>query len=240
MRARHRHFVARDAGAQMTMDARYIAQSDNTAVSAWANRGSSSYDMSQATSTAQPTFRDGTNGLNGFPTLSFDGGDYLTGINTAVPTFSIVAVAVRSASGANPETMFSRGITTAGKYSRDALMYYLPNSTYAAVSNSSETAFPICAATGVLAVANVLHGRLSGGVLGMRVNGGAETTLSATTSVGTNAAWAIGAHFESTTILYYFRSKISLVAVFNQAPLSDPLRKRVTHAAGFSYKIACS
>jgi len=240
MRARQRHFVARDAGAQMTMDARYIAQSDNTAVSAWANRGSSSYDMSQATGAAQPTFRDGTNGLNGLPTLSFDGGDLLEGINTALNSYSIISVASRAASGANPETIFSRGITNAAQYSRDVILYYVPGSSSANVQRASQTSFPTATVTSVGSGGHVLHGRYDGTNLGMRVDEGSEVTAGSATPASPNAPWAIGATRENNTILYYFNSKISLVAVWNGLVLSAPLRKRATHAAGYSFKIACS
>lgn len=240
MRARQRHFVARDAGAQMTMDARYIAQSDNTAVTTWANRGSSSYDMTQATATAKPTFRDGTNGLNGLPTLSFDGGDYLEGINTSLNTYSVISVAARSASGATNETVFSRGITTAGKYSRDVLMYYVPGSSQASLQRASQTSFPTATVSSVTQAAHVLHGRYDGTNLGMTVDNGTEITATGATPVSPNAPWAIGIVREDNGIFFYFKNKISLVAVWNGSVLSAPLRKRATHAAAYSFKIACS
>lgn len=240
MRARQRHFVARDAGAQMTMDARYIAQSDNTAVTTWANRGSSTYDMTQATTAAKPTFRDGTNGLNGLPTLSFDGNDYVDGINTGMSTYSILAVSVMPATG-GLGTIFNRGITTSGRYDRDALMFFWPGAGFAiSVSRASSSSFPtatISASTG----AYVAYGKHDGTNLGIRANGGAETTTAATaTPSGTNAPWTIGATRENNTLVFYVNSKISLVAVWNGLVLSDSLRKRATHAAGYSFKIACS
>jgi hypothetical protein len=224
----------------MTMDARYIAQSDNTAVTTWVNKGSSSYDMTQATTAAKPTFRDGTNGLNGLPTLNFDGGDLLEGINTSLSTYSIVSVASRAASGANPETIFSRGTTNSASYTRDVILYYSPTSSSVSLQRSSATQFPTATVTSVGSGAHVVHARYDGTDLGLRVDEGTEVTIGGTTPASPNAPWAIGATRENNTINYYFRSKISLVAVWNGSVLSAPLRKRASHAAGYSFKVACS
>jgi len=172
--------------------------------------------------------------------LSFDGGDYLEGINTSLNTYSVISVAARSASGATPETVFSRGITTAGKYSRDVLMYYTPGSSQASLARASETSFPIATVSSVTQAAHVLHGRYDGTNLGMTVDNGTEITATGATPVSPNAPWAIGIVREDNGIFFYFKNKISLVAVWNGSVLSAPLRKRATHAAAYSFKIACS
>jgi hypothetical protein len=223
----------------MTMDARYIAQSDNTAVTTWANRGSSTYNMTQATAAAKPTFRDGTNGLNGLPTLSFDGGDYLESINTAISTYSIVAVASRSVSGADPETIFNRGSTGGGQYQSDVLMYYIPNTSKAELQRSNNSSFPTASVSSVDSGGHVLAGLYDGTNLKLRVDFGTEATAGSVTSSAT-APWSIGVSRQNASFFFYFKSKISLVAVWSGTVISASLSKRTAHAASYSFKIACS
>ena len=239
MRARQRHFVARDAGAQMTMDARYIAQSDNTAVTTWSNRGSSTYDMAQATATRKPTFRDGTNGLNGLPTVSFDGGDFLDGINSTLSTYSIVAVASRSASGANPEAVFNRGSTGGSQYQADILMYYSPDTSKADLQRSNNSSFPTASVSSVSVGSHVLSGSYDATNLKLRVDLGTEASGGSVSSAA-NGPWSIGVSRQNASFFFYFKSKISLVAVWSGTVISGSLSKRVSHAAAYSFKIACS
>ena len=53
MRARQRHLNARHAGAMFVLDARFINQSDNTAVSTWADRSGNGYDVKKADQNVQ-------------------------------------------------------------------------------------------------------------------------------------------------------------------------------------------
>jgi hypothetical protein len=70
MRARQRHFNARDLGANLVLDARYINQSNDTAISSWSDRSRFSNNATQSTPANQPTFK--TNILNGNSGVNFN------------------------------------------------------------------------------------------------------------------------------------------------------------------------
>jgi len=72
MRARHRHFNAKTAGADLVLDARFLTASDNDAIQTWASRTGIN-DATQATLAARPIYKVNTSG--GQPTLRFDGND---------------------------------------------------------------------------------------------------------------------------------------------------------------------
>jgi len=73
MRARHRHFNPRDAGAGMALDSRYMTGTNGSGVSSWPNRANSSNNAEQASSSVQPIYETGS--LHGNPGVKFDGTD---------------------------------------------------------------------------------------------------------------------------------------------------------------------
>lgn len=58
-------------GLQLWLDATYINQEDNTAVSTWEDKSGNGYDATQSTSANQPVFKK--NIINGKPSILFDG-----------------------------------------------------------------------------------------------------------------------------------------------------------------------
>lgn len=112
MRARHRHFNPKSAGAEVVWDARFVAGlSDGTECGSWTDRsGGTAYNATQAAAGAKPVFK--TNIQGGQPALRFDGGDWLEhGINrpSAMSVIHILKVTgggtvQQSASFANPNT----------------------------------------------------------------------------------------------------------------------------------------
>ena len=71
MRARQRHFNAKDAGASCVYDARYITGlANNDAVSTWSSRTGTN-DATQGTAANRPVYK--TNQFNGNPVVEFDG-----------------------------------------------------------------------------------------------------------------------------------------------------------------------
>jgi hypothetical protein len=72
MRARHRHFNARDAGAALCLDARFISGlSDGNAVSTWSDRSRNAADAVQSTAANQPEYKTAIQG--GQPVVRFSG-----------------------------------------------------------------------------------------------------------------------------------------------------------------------
>jgi len=73
MRARHRHFNARDCDAALCLDARFIAGlSDGNAVSTWSDRSRNAADATQ-TGANRPEYKKSIQG--GQPVVRFDGTD---------------------------------------------------------------------------------------------------------------------------------------------------------------------
>ena len=72
MRARHRHFTYKAAGAVVAYDARYLTDSDGTALQTWPDRAGT-YNATEATTTKRPLVRTGANGINGQTALGFNG-----------------------------------------------------------------------------------------------------------------------------------------------------------------------
>lgn len=70
MRARHRHFNPRDIGPTMVLDSRYMTGTNGVAVDSWKNRANSSNNAT-STGTQRPIFE--TNSLNGNSGVKFDG-----------------------------------------------------------------------------------------------------------------------------------------------------------------------
>lgn len=69
MRARHRHFNPRDIGATMALDSRFLfGLSNNDTVSSWTNRASSTNPAEQSSSADRPDYQ--TNSLNGNPAVT--------------------------------------------------------------------------------------------------------------------------------------------------------------------------
>jgi hypothetical protein len=109
MRARQRHLNPKAAGARIVLDSRYITQSDNTAVSSWADRSGNGYDAAQATSSKQPTFQ--TNEIGGNGSVRFDGtNDSLQAASVTLPCYILVIVVQSSTrTGANLKFWYEHG-----------------------------------------------------------------------------------------------------------------------------------
>lgn len=92
-------------------DASTLTLSGN-AVSEWRDKSGNSRHVSQSTSGSRPTY--GSNTLNGRHVLTFDGGDYLDGANTALVngtdgTFSVFAVARTTTAASTTQSIIDSG-----------------------------------------------------------------------------------------------------------------------------------
>lgn len=87
MRARHRHFNPQAAGATLCLDSRYgFSQADASAVSTWEDRTSSNNDATQDVTDRQPTYE--TNELNGNAVVRFDGSNDFLSYSTSLFTYT--------------------------------------------------------------------------------------------------------------------------------------------------------
>ena len=228
MRARHRHFNAQDAGAVLVLDSRYITGlSDGNAVSTWTDRSRSGNNATQATAANQPTYQTAEQG--GQPLVKFDGSNDI--MSTATPVTTVT----------NNWALFSVAKTISG-----SRVHF---------SNGANTGY---AQTHSGTGGGIGFGGLYGGVAWLN-DGAAKTNqwlIQSTLRIsGTAQFWANGATTGTTfantpntpTVATRVGSdgagfqncEISTAVVINVS-ISQSLRRRIEHAAAFSFKIACS
>ena len=241
MRARQRHLNARHAGAMFVLDARFIDQSDNTAVSTWADRSGNSYDVSQSTGANQPTLQTGE--VGGSSIVRFDGSnDYLVRSDTGFPTGDITIVGVNkqnnALASAEYRTVLSYGQAASGKAVFYAYGEDINFGTDAFGISQYADAVAISSSTGKYNIASVYR---SGSDYGVRINGGAATTKNMTTSTATHGAngLTVGSNNAAVGFGSYLNGDIGNVLFFN-SNLSESLRRRFERGCGLTWKIACS
>jgi hypothetical protein len=239
MRARHRHFNPAHAGADLVLDARYIPQSDNTAVSTWADRSGNGYDASQATAAYQPTFQTAELGGNGV--VRFDGSDdFLQGTPVAQGQAGATWLIVGKGNGGR-DAFFSQG--SSGVFTADVLFAInLDNTRLWQVNNGADGSYTAPSASGFVVQSIAFNGTLSGtDRLVCRING-TNTVTSTFTPPATTATG--GTNFNIGTYIaapaaWYLGGDVAVVTAIPSAP-STALRKRLEHAAAFSFKISCN
>ena len=248
MRARHRHFNPRDAGASFALDSRYgFNQSDNTAVATWEDRTNNNLDASQATAANQPKYRTAIQG--GVPAVEFEGvtnsKDRLNGsvtiTNNVITTISVVRLGL---GGSAPTFARAVALSKNGANDYDATTRCIPilrNST-----NNQLLSLRSGSSTGNINISfntwyhysNTFNGSTNVG----RLNESTTQSVNSTGNFDINQ-YRIGDAFDSTTpenvISGSWTGYIGHVAVYNSA-LSDALRKRVQFANAFSFKISCN
>ena len=232
MRARHRHFNAGRAGAAIVLDARFINQSDNTAVSQWDDRSGNGKHATQATAANQPTFQ--TSELNGNPVVRFDGSnppnaDFLSAGSVAVSQ-PITFVAVWKAAGgsnylfdatANSSRVIAGMDLSAGGGSGELAIF------------ASAVVEDTVNSTGAY---NIFSGRVQGSTSEVFKDGASRQTGSA--GANNMATLKIGERFANFNNVSQLNGDIGCLTVISSS--SSPLRKRLEHAAAYSFKIACN
>lgn len=233
MRARHRHFNPRDAGATAAFDARYgIAVSNDAGVDTWSNRTGSN-NATQSSSTARPTYK-ATGGNNGTPALLFDGNDRLT--------HSIAALGA-------PSLFVALAQRTGGSAFAPVASFMPPNtSNYSIIySNGFGTNsvnwghIPVNSGQSILNTWRILSAK----------------PASTATSNSSTTVWTDGANETTATGSRYagdasdrrdfggggnqthLEGSLSFVIAI-PADVGNPLRKRIEHATAYSFKISCN
>ena len=231
MRARHRHFNARDAGAVFVVDSRYITGlSDGNAVTTWSDRSRNSNDATQATAANQPTYHTAEQG--GQPLVKFDGSD------DSMATAAVVTTVTDN------WTLFSVAKTISGSrvhFSNGNDNGYAQTHRGGGINNSYGGLY---GGVSWLAADSSLAARLDEWIImsmrresgNLRFWGnGIIGSLSALTNPSTpsGATW-LGADSNGRQ-----NCEISTAAVINVS-INESLKKRLEHAAAYSFKIACS
>ena len=240
MRARHRHFNPRHAGADLVLDARYINQADDTAVSNWADRSANAHTIEQDSAANQPKFR--TNAMNGNPVVRFDGNDFLNGgdicdlLDRGI-TMLCVAKFTSGATGAFcGKSRFASG---SGRYS----LFRQNNVMFSLFADTAGNQNATIADTSTAARINVMA--INAGSTNTLFLDGAQqaqdATLAAASSYDTTDEFFVGAYQSSTGTTpaqLFLNGDIAQVVV--NFTHNTPLRKRLEHAAAFSFKISCN
>lgn len=241
MRARQRHLNARHAGAMFVLDARFINQADNTAVSTWADRSGNGYDVSQATGANQPTLQTGE--VGGSSIVRFDGSnDYLVRSDSGFPTGNLTIIGVHKQNN-TISTEEYRCILHYGQASSGAAVFdsYGENAVWGSeafgISQYGDQ-ISIVSATQRYIIGSVYR---SGTSYGVRIDGGAPATKTMTTATATYGAngLTVGSFNASLSYGSYLNGDIGTVLLFN-SNLSDSLRRRFERGCGLTWKIACS
>ena len=245
MRARQRHFKPKSASASLALDTRYIhGVSDNTTVQTWTDLSGNSRDATQATAGDRATYRTAIQGGNGI--LRFNN-DFYAAAYTTGTAFSTYSVYKRTGSPSNPfgniAFVYAAGIDDGvGTLSnrRYQLQYEdgTPNkfTNYAqgvAISitrddnwNLHSTSMPIGTGTGRYFLNGANEQTASVSALAGVTSGTVRMVI------GDNSWITAGSQLR-------FVGDLGSVLTFETAH-EAPLRKRIEHSQGYSFKIACS
>lgn len=249
MRARHRHLNPKAAGAILALDSRYgFSVANGANISTWDDR-SDTNDATDAGQTArQPTWQSGA--LNGQPAVRFDGG-------SVTPTNADeLRVTLATAITANSLSCFSLSKKTLGGASSNfSRVFSLSNNDAADFNNTNSlvldqtqgnTADPQVfrnSATVTKISADydewVLHSfTLDGTAVNARKAGGtAATGTTSATALNSNRINIGGVRAFATDS--YFSGDMALITVVTSV-VSAALRRRLEHAAAYSFKLVCA
>jgi len=251
MRMRNRHLNPENYGAGLVLDARYINQSDDTAVSTWLDKSGNSRDATQGSATNQPTFQ--SQEVGGCGVVRFDGSDDFLEITTGMDLLKNVAgatcISVRklNATGADrcifiatvsgsTNSRFFIGQGGSGGNNYITLVRRLDADSSSFANDST----PKTNTNFVIQSGSVNYAGGGAGAIIAFQNGSSATSasLSSTGNTSNTNSTAIRIGRNAANI-QAFNGDISLVAVFGSL-LSGAVRKRLEHAAAYSFKISCN
>jgi hypothetical protein len=243
MRARHRHFKYKSAEASLALDTRYInGVSDNTSLPTWNDVSGNSRDA-----IGSGVYRTQDQGGNGV--ISFDGTKFYLSTFTTGTQYSYYCVFKRNGSNTNAygnaTFVFASGIenntSNAGRRYQMAYADASPNNIFAENSNTSaETTktrndnWNIHSVTAPIGV----------GIKKYLLNGGDEVTSNVSSLTGVTSGtvrMAIGVTSWNANLIngFPFIGRMGLLATYETSH-SASFRRRLEHAAAYSFKISCS
>jgi len=243
MRARHRHFSYKAAGASIALDTRYIhGVSDGATVQTWSDRSGNARDAAQATAGNRATYKTAIQGGNGI--LRFDGNDFYNANFTTGTAYSLYAVFKRTGSATNPfsNATFVAAAGVAGGTAANARRYQL---TYSDASGN--TFLTTSNAAGGMIIArndnwNVhsVTAPIASGTARYLLNEASEQTEDVSARAGVTSGtvrMTVGATSWANDLL--FNGDMGLLVAYESAH-SASLRRRLNHHAAYSFKISCN
>jgi hypothetical protein len=257
MRARQRHFNAVHAGANTSLDGRFITGlADDASMSSWTGRAGSSLTPSQATSGNQPKYK--TSAINGAAGVYFDdGGTAANGkffeATTSVASNAISCIAVAQKTAAVTSSKYVR-ITSVWKSTDNTqalgdyattnaiLLAGLFDDTFGGF-NPCATAFRNSAAlapTSYTVGNNIITSSvLDGTTMTFGKNGTMGTATTSATALSSDR-WRVGAApFVGVGADGNMRGYIVRVDLFLSS-ISASVRRRCEQSAAYSFKLASS
>jgi hypothetical protein len=237
MRARHRHFNPRDAGANVVYDARYISGvSIGGEVSTWPDRSRNAYDATQTTSANRPTLEDGpavrTNGSSHFMVIA-------TGPTINTNAGHCVLVVIKQIGFGNSQYPNILNVKT--NETNNWAASFSSNSSYDWILSGSASSFArlrwdVSSNTNKQIVALQYNGSgaATAGNTSLKVDGDTKSLTSAGNFGGLTHEARIGRDNN-----FYGNNDYHQIALLN-FDVANPLRKRLEHAAAYSFKISCN
>jgi hypothetical protein len=232
MRARQRHLNPGHFGAAIALDARFgFSQANGSAVSTWEDRTTNNKDASQATAANQPVYT--SSGLNGNPVVTFDGAnppnaDFLNVSSITVNQPSFVISVWRANGKAN--YLFD---AISGNRVIIGLDLSIGSGTGKLASFAGTVLEDSIDSSGSEMIATALYNSTSSQIWKngvSRVSGNANTNNIGSIKLGERFA-----NFNNVSQLNGYIGAFTAIS-----SSSDPIRKRIEHSYGFSFKLACS
>jgi hypothetical protein len=229
MRARHRHFNPRDAGAKLALDSRFISGlSDGDPVSTWTDKSTTGTNVTQS-GALRPTIEFSEQGGN--PVVRFNGSNSLTGSAANLITGSnsrMLFVLAKKSNTNNIDVLYGWGSATAGQ---NFGFYGLDNEIVTAwLWNEGDFNTSLsCASPTILALT------YDGSTTRSYGNGAAGGTSGSSVNTGTTYL-----HVGQNASNGGNKLTGDLMQIIVIPGESSSLRRRIEHHAAFSFKIACS
>lgn len=255
MRSRHRHFNARDCGAALCLDARFVSnKSDNDNIETWSDRSINAAHAVQPTLLNRPLYKSSIQG--GQPVVRFDGTDDFYPMTTPLAetfknkVYGLVLATARdqnptggnaqhyifihsnSSDARNIRAAFSTRDNGGNRFRSGARR--LDADTFSSAQNSASDANWHIFASEMDWFNNINRLRI-------------DYLQSATAAYSSGAGSTSNTNSLNTTIgrgretVNEFAAPVDLAQlVLINAPASAAIVKRLHHAASYSFKIACS
>jgi len=235
MRARQRHLKSKSLAATAAYDARYITGiSDGSVVSTWSDLSGNGKDATQSTNSLRPLYKTAI--IGGQPTIRFDGtDDQFTHSVVNSETCSIITVINRVTAQTGYRTIFACGPANNTTTPSTCMFMSL-------AANNRWGTYIMSGGAGAERSANTQIAASTPSILTMIDNSesGGNFYLNALAD-GTWANNAIGQNQNNLGGYNPGQSSNIDVGAFLLAPkFENPLRRRVEHSYGYSFKIACS
>jgi hypothetical protein len=234
MRARHRHFSHKAAGAVVAYDARSLTDSNGTALQTWTDRAGT-YNATESDSTKRPLVSTGTNGINGQTALKFDGtNDDLQASSVPLNTFMTLVLCGKFTTA---KPFFIEHSASANANS--GFYFYGANGNSWTVNRSS--AFHADRGTTTWFGSNSGIGCFRYNGSGQfRLNGAVQTSGTIDGTARTNSSATDNLNICSRNRASVFGDGLLGTLAIYDGYATDSMMKRLEHAAAFSFKISCN